>query len=322
MQIKTYSVATPPPIPSTPSPYDPVTRTKLLSTAQPEFLVNLNLATGNVLQCCVKCPDTGEFFSSQAHNGSNGSDKPFQSFTVSRCDASGVLIDSMELKNAGHGTSFGVEYSGGVRYLWVSYAQDSAMSQTPSYDFVRVPYRAGSYTRATLVGATVMPKLDAGYSLLSFDWAADLLVVRTSNGRNETYQQRKISEMRAGVDKKYGVAMHTLQAPPTMQGMCLISNTFFRYIGAGNGNTLNPPDPLIIQQYSFATGQLLDKGAYPTLGTDANGQYPGGVYEPESCTSWRDPTTGLASLIFGITMNSPGHHTWPLYIIRDIGDKV
>lgn len=322
MQIKTYASATPPPIPTVPSPYNSALGTKFLSALQPEFLVNLNLATSAVLQCCIKSPDTGEFYSSQTGSGTNGTDKPYQTFTVSRCDGSGVLLDSMTLQNAGHGTSFALEYSGGKMYLWVSYAQPADMSASPTYDLLRIPYRAGSYSRATLVGALIMPKLDPGYSLVAFDYAADWAVVRTSSGRNETYVRRKISELRNGIDTKYGAPIHTVQAPPSLQGFALINNAFFRYTGTANGNTISPPDPLTIEEYSWVTGKLVDKVTYPTLGTDAFGQYPGGFYEPESCTSYRDPSTGTASLIFGITMNAFPQHTWPLYIIRDIGDKV
>lgn len=336
MQVKIYPTNVPAPLPPVDSPYNtqpdpntgtgtPVnmgTGTKLLSATTPRFLVNLHPAHVTVLQNVVKSPDTGDFYITQVHTGTNGTSTPYESTQLSRCDASGNLLDSMLLNNAGHGTNFGLEYINGIMYIIITWNQPASLGQTPTYDIVRFPYikgGSGAYDRTQIPGLTVQPKFESGYVVQSYDWASDSMIVRKASGGTAQYIWRKISELRDGTNHIYKTI--TLQeTPPTLQGFCSINNTLFRYIGAANGESLTPKDPMMIQQFNLLTGARVDQVAYPNLGKNSAGQFLGGLREPEGMSIYRDPNTRLASLIFGLTLDQPGKHTWPVYIIDNIGD--
>lgn len=319
MQVKTFASNTPAPMQVLDPPFDATLKTRLVSTVLPRLLVTLNPATTAVFQAVVRVPETGEYFITQAASGTNGTTSPYESIVISRCDSSGNLLGSMKLNNAGHGTALGIEYSNGVSYVWTNFAQGVDMGSTPAHDLLRFPYASGTFNRTQITGATTMPKFDAGYNVYEFDWAADYMVVRNSSGTRDTYIRRKISEVRNGVNVKYG-QLDLQQSPPTLQGFATLNNALFRYIGSTNGETANPPDPTAIQQFNWTNGVRVDQQFYPDLGKNANGQYIGGQREPESLSVYRDPTTGRASLLMGITTGLPSQHTWPVYILEDIGD--
>lgn len=309
---------TPPPV-STPPPVNADLGTKLLSSGKAVLAANLHPGIGNVLQWGSFIPAFNEWWSTQASIGTNGSRQPYENITISRMNSSGVLIDSMILHDAGHGTSIGVRSEGGVRTVYMTYAR-SATSTATVHDLVRFPYKAGEFDRSQIAGLKIMPKPQAGYNTLAFDWDNDLMVMRNSGGTKDNYFLRKISEWIAGVDAVYG-SISLGMLPPTLQGFCTVNDTLFRYVGAANGEKLIPADPTIIEQYSWNTGKLVDKVDYTSLGQTSVGVYPGGTHEPEACTMYRE-TDGTATLTFSVTLGVYPTHTWKMYKLSKIGDPI
>jgi hypothetical protein len=293
--------------------------TKPLSSVPTSLAANLRPGSRNVLQCALFVPELNQWFSTQATNGTNGSRTPFENTVISRMDSYGTLIDSMTLNNGGHGTSFGVEVVGNAPYIYGTY-QANAGYTSPTNDLVSFPYKQGTFDRKQIAGLTVMPKLDSGYDNVAFDWYNDLMVVRNSGGTKDNYIRRKISEWKASIDKTYG-KISLQQAPPVLQGFCTINDALFRYIGATNGEQLTPPDPTMIQQYDWLTGRRLDQVDYTALGKTANGIYPGGTHEPESCTMYRE-LDGTATLTFSVTLDVYPNHQWKVYKLAKIGGRV
>jgi hypothetical protein len=316
------SSAPPTTVPSAPKPTVPPLvndslNTKLLSAVKPAFKVALHPQSPNVLQCAVLHPTSGQWYTTQADNGTNGTRDPYESVWLSRMSSTGVLQDYMKLDDAGHGTSFSIEVSGGVTYIWMTY-KHSAAGSTTEQQLVRFSYAAGTYNRDTLPNKTVYPHLDSGYCVYSFDWASDYLVVRASGGTRDNYIRRRISEFKLGIDHKYG-QINLQQGPPALQGFCTINGSLFRYIGTANGEILIPADPTMIQQYSWASGRRVDQVAYPDLGKSPNGTFPNNWHEPESCTMYRDPVTNKASVMFSVTVGTGTGRGYPVWTLKDIG---
>lgn len=292
---------------------------KMLSSTAPTNGPSLHPGIKNVMQCALFVTELNQWFTSQADNGTNGSRTPYENQVISRLNSAGTLIDSMTLNNGGHGTSIGVEVVNGVTYIYTTY-QANANYDSSVNDLVRFPYAPGTFDRANISGLTVMPKLDAGYDNVQFDWFNDSMVVRNSSGTRDSYIRRRISEWKNGIDVIYG-RINLQQAPPTLQGFCTMNDCLFRFIGAANGEKLTPKDLTYIEQYSWNSGQLLDKVDYTSLGKTSTGVYPGNTHEPESCTMYRE-ADGTGTITFTITLDVYPNHQWKVYKLAKLGSVV
>ncbi len=80
------------------------------TTVPPVYHTNLNLADKTVLQCFVIDELTGDIYATQVASGNK--DKS-ESFTITRMNQNGVMLDSMTLIHGGHGTTIGLERENG-----------------------------------------------------------------------------------------------------------------------------------------------------------------------------------------------------------------
>ena len=153
-----------------------------------------------------------------------------------------------------------------------------------------------------------------------FDWARDLAVERHWNppqageAPTETFIRRRISDLRNGADDRLG-QIRLRATPPTTQGFATVNDTLFRWLGGGgSGGASNPADPIVLEQYSWATGQLVATGSYPSLWQP----WQDGVCEPQGLSVQRE-ADGTASLILGLTTGVSGNHRYRLSKLPSIG---
>ena len=287
-----------------------------ITKIRPTFLTTLQLARASVMQTAVKEPVSGDFYVSQAVPGTTGTRETMQ---VSRVSSAGVLLDSMQLEDAGHGTVIAVQRVNGKVHVWWCHAlAPTGAAVTPgagANDLLRFEYKAqtAAWTRDTLV-ATVMPKFGGDYVTVALDEANDVIVYRTTTANTETYTKRKLSEVQAGTNTTYGTI--TLPSnPPTMQGFASIDGDLYRYTGDGNDAT----NPALITRYSWATGQQTGQVSTSNLGVDPDGTVAGGYREPEGIAIYRDPASGLPHLTAGVTTGPSNRRTYTLFMFAPVG---
>jgi len=287
-----------------------------ITTTRPTFLASLQLARTSVMQHAQKEPETGDFYVSQAVTGTTG---VRETTVISRVSATGVLLDSMTLEDAGHGTTVGLERTGGTTYLWLAWA---AASPTGTInDLVRFAYSPGVTLRRADEGSfQVMPKFSpTGYVIVAFDWANDYVAYRESSGTSDVYTRRKISEVKQNIDKAYGkvtLTQGTVGATTyTMQGFATIDDSLYRY----TGNTNSTTDPAQITRYDWTTGAVTGVVNTDRLGVNPDGTTLGNTREPEGISLFRDPTSGLPSMTAGVTVGPANGRTYLLYLFAPIG---
>lgn len=268
---------------------------------------SFTLSRNAVMQSAVQSPDTGEWYVVQVIAGTNGSTSPYETTVINRLTPAGAFIDAMILDDGGHGTSIGVEYSGGRIYIWHAWAAPGPAGTL--HDLVRFPYARGEYVRSEVPGLTVMPRFGTARVLPSFDWASDLVVYRVTSGGTEWYTKRNISDVLANVNRPRGM-VQLPTAPPTMQGFVIAGDALIEYTG-----TVNEPagDTALVSEYAFSDGRLIDQRSTAKLGRNADGSYPGNRHEPESAQLYRDPSTGDPYLDLGVTLNVSGSYVWKVY---------
>ena len=327
---KGVRTTTPPPAPTpspTPTDSSPALGTTLLSqVGEPARLVSLPaLAIPGVMQDVVLVPAAGVYFVTQKLSGSNGSEQPYESTVVNRVRAAdGVLVDSMVLVDGGHGLGFEAEPDGDTIWIWMTWHGASGDSDGREQDFVRLRYTPGTWTRGQAnqqLGLALVAFQDrTPEAVYHFDWARDLAVERHFNwpqaqsAATETFVRRRISDVRAGVDDRLDEIL-LRASPPSTQGFATVDDTLFRWLGSGGSNGVpNPADPITLEQYSWATGQLVATGSYPGIWQP----WDDGVCEPQGLSVYRE-ADGTASLLLGVTTGVSGNHRHQLSKIASIG---
>jgi hypothetical protein len=272
--------------------------------------VNLNLSRNAVLQCAVQLPQTGEWYVTQAVHGSNDATTPYESTVINRLTPAGDYIDSMTLVDGGHGTQIGVEWSGGAAYIWTAFARPGTAGT--AHDLLRIRYARGSFERTELANTTVMPKFTTARVLTSFDWLSDWVVFRTATDTSETYTRRRISEVKANVNRTYGSFTRDI-APPTMQGYAPVGDAMLEYTGG-----VNEPagDAALLWEYAWPSGQVVDVQPTGKLGRNPDTSYPGNRHEPESVSLYRDVNSGQPYADLGVTVNESGSYDWRVYRLK------
>lgn len=327
VQVKTYGGSTAAPVPviklvDTPPVVVPPTPTgtppqvtkpsTLIPSRSVEFPI---LTNGNVFQCVQYEPKRNEYYVTQAGRGTNGLNDPYQSTVITRTTGSGKVLDMMRLNDAGHGSMIGVENTNNKIFIWLTWNRQLDANSTP-YDFVRVPYLAGKWDRASIPGVVKLHKYTTGYALNSFDWENNWLMERKRSGSIETFKRRKISDIVKGVDATYGSFSVTVSV---LQGWCTVNDYAFVYTGSPNGERLSPPDPAKLSVYRWTDGTLYDTVNLSSLGINSDGSYYGDKHEPESVSMYRDPQTGIANVQVGVTLGQPGDHRWIVWTYYGIG---
>ena len=277
-----------------------------ISGSVPTRLTSLQLAIGNVMQCPVQEPTSGDFYVSQATSaGASGGN---ESVIISRVSKNGAYQDSMTLTNGGHGSTVGVERSGGKTFLWLTWQE--AVAGGDRNGLVRFEYRAGAtLTRSQTTYFTMLPKFGAGdrYVLMALDWPNGYVAYRDLSGTTETWTRRKIADVLAGVDKSYG-SFTTSTATRTYQSHATLGDYLYVYTGTSdvNGGARK------VSTYSWTSGRSVAVTDTMDMGRSTDGTFDGNFAEPEGCSVYRN-ASGDYVLLVGLTTGTTGNRSWSLF---------
>lgn len=276
------------------------------TTVPPVYHTTLNLKDPTVLQCFVIDEETGDIYATQVSYGAAAAG--IESFTITRMNQNGVMLDSMKIVNGGHGTTIGLEREGSKLYIWSNYDVVDSSGKVVSHDLVRFPYSAG----ATLTGAngsiTRYNKFNDKYTIPVIDQKNGLIAFRIKGDNDSsTLELRNLSDVKKGVDKKLG----TIIVPTDLtylQGFTIDGYDAYWY--TGDTNSQSYPSELV--QFSFKDGAL-KKRITCDFGRDADGSYEGDFREPESIYLYKDPITGKKSLFAGVVTGTVGKRIAKVY---------
>lgn len=227
---------------------------------------------GTVMQCSFRDEATGEWYVTQAMNGTTVNR---ESVVITHTDAKGNYLDKMILVDAGHGTRFGVQHDGADTYFWTqwrSYAtpDDTSMSDR---DIYRFPYQPGRQLQVT--DPTVQKMIDNPLStnMVIFTDQTNDRAVLTSGGYHRLYAFSDIVANGTAATQ-IGVSLGDFGYDDISQGATVWKDILFRYNGS-----YDQTDTPMLRAYSFTTGELLWAVDVSSLGGMARGMAePEGIY--------------------------------------------
>lgn len=275
------------------------------TTVLPVYHTNLNLADKTVLQCFVIDELTGDIYATQVASGNQ--DKS-ESFTITRMNQNGVMLDSMTLIHGGHGTTIGLERENGKMYIWSNYDVVDSNGNAVGNDLVRFPYTAGATLNGGSGGIKRYNKFNDYYTIPVIDRENGFIAFRVKliDG-NSLVELRKLSDVKNGVNKVLGKVI----IPSDLfylQGFTIDGYDLYWYTGDTNNKTY----PCEITQFSFKDGSL-KKRISCNFGYGPDGKYEDGFREPESIFLYKDPKTGKKSLFAGVATGAVGKRLAKVY---------
>ncbi|WIG48753.1 teichoic acid biosynthesis protein [Bacillus halotolerans] len=275
------------------------------TTVPPVYHTNLNLADKTVLQCFVIDELTGDIYATQVASGNQ--DKS-ESFTITRMNKNGVMLDSMTLIHGGHGTTIGLERENGKVYIWSNYNVVDSNGNTVGNDLVRFPYTAGATLNGGSGGIKRYNKFNDYYTIPVIDRENGFIAFRIRlQDDNSLVELRKLSDVKNGVNKVLGKVI----IPGDLfylQGFTIDGYDLYWYTGDTNNKTY----PCEITQFSFKDGSL-KKRISCNFGYGPDGKYEDGFREPESIFLYKDPKTGKKSLFAGVATGAVGKRLAKVY---------
>ncbi|MED1761597.1 teichoic acid biosynthesis protein [Bacillus subtilis] len=275
------------------------------TTVPPVYHTNLNLADKTILQCFVIDELTGDIYATQVASGNQ--DKS-ESFTITRMNQNGVMLDSMTLIHGGHGTTIGLERENGKMYIWSNYNVVDSNGNTVGNDLVRFPYTAGATLNGGSGGIKRYNKFNDYYTIPVIDRENGLIAFRIRlEDDNSLVELRKLNDVKNGVNKVLGKVI----IPNDLfylQGFTIDGYDLYWYTGDTNNKTY----PCEITQFSFKDGNL-KKRISCNFGYGPDGKYEDGFREPESIFLYKDPKTGKKSLFAGVATGAVGKRLAKVY---------
>ncbi|MCB7160399.1 teichoic acid biosynthesis protein [Bacillus subtilis] len=275
------------------------------TTVPPVYHTNLNLADKTILQCFVIDELTGDIYATQVASGNQ--DKS-ESFTITRMNQNGVMLDSMTLIHGGHGTTIGLERENGKVYIWSNYNVVDSNGNTVGNDLVRFPYTAGATLNGGSGGIKRYNKFNDYYTIPVIDRENGFIAFRIRlEDDNSLVELRKLNDVKNGVNKVLGKVI----IPNDLfylQGFTIDGYDLYWYTGDTNNKTY----PCEITQFSFKDGSL-KKRISCNFGYGPDGKYEDGFREPESIFLYKDPKTGKKSLFAGVATGAVGKRLAKVY---------
>ncbi|GAA2754228.1 hypothetical protein [Amnibacterium kyonggiense] len=304
----------------TPVPHAPVAR-----LGEPVLLASLAPRTSGAVMQQVERVATGELFMTQSRDGGGpGLYTTVVSRSAPTPDASGLHpeLDAMTVLDGGHGLGLHVDLRPGGYDVWMSLQGPVSQGDPNGGRLARFAYTPGVYAIEQIPGGvTWLPQFPNRFgrpqeSICTFDADRGVLVERMydfATNTDEQYTLRSVDDLVRGVDRPLG-RMTVPVNPPTMQGFATVDGSLFRWAGVSNGasGAPVPGDPMVLEQFDWATGDRIGYTPFPTLGQDASGTWRDGAYEPEGCSVLREPD-GSVSLLVGVAVGVYGDHGWLVY---------
>lgn len=277
---------------------------------EPVFYTTLQLAGATVLQSIFVDDVTGEIYASQSHSNPAGK---AESFRISRMDRNGNLLDSMILTYGGHGTTFGIEHVNGAIRIWTNYCETDANGVVTGYCVARLPYRANETVTIDDPNLVKYSSWGLGYIVPTTDERNDYVAYRYTENNVQKIQRRKISEVKAGINKTYGIISIPAELD-YMQGFCIDGDDL--YWRTGDTNNATTQDYIV--RFSFVDG--LEKQRIPcSFGAGPDGTFEENFREPEGIHIYKDPISGKKSLLAGVVTGGQSRRIAKVYGFHQIG---
>lgn len=275
------------------------------TTISPVYYTTLNLAGTSVVQCFVIDELTGDIYGTQV--ASVNQDKS-QSFTITRMNQNGVMLDSMTLVHGGHGTTIGLEREGGKVYVWSNYDVVDSNGNTVGNDLVRFPYVAGATLTQDSSYIKRYNKFNNYYTIPVIDRENGFIAFRIRlKDDNSLVELRKLSDVKNGVNKVLGKVI----IPSDLfylQGFTIDGYDLYWYTGDTNNQTY----PCELALFSFIDGKL-KKRISCDFGYGPTGKYEDSFREPEAVFLYKDPNTRKKSLFAGVVTGGVGKRINKVY---------
>ncbi|WP_144502926.1 phage baseplate protein [Bacillus pumilus] len=275
------------------------------TTVSPVYHTHLNLKDPTVLQCFVIDEETGDIYATQVAYGATGSGR--ESFTLTRLNKNGVMLDSMRIVDGGHGTTIGLERENGKVYIWSNYNMVNSGSVVGN-ELVRFPYEAGVTLTRDNGLIERYNKFNDLYTIPVIDQQNGLIAFRIRL-RDDTsvVELRKLDDIKNGINKVLGKV--TIPSDLTyLQGFTIDGYDLYWY--TGDTNSVNHPSELAL--FSFKDG-LIKKRITCDFGHGYDGRYEDDFREPEGIFLYKDKKTGKKSLFVGVVTGAVGKRQAKIY---------
>lgn len=277
----------------------------------PTFYTTLELAGPQVLQSFFIDYETGDIYAAQSYSNPSGK---AESFRITRTDKYGNMLDNMILTYGGHGTTFGMEHiAAGIR-IWTNYCETDASGATTGYRVCRLPYRPNETVTIDDPNLVKYDTFGLGYVVPTTDEQNDYVAYRYDEGGVQKVQRRKLSEVKAGINKVYGIVNIPAELD-YMQGLAMDGDDL--YWRTGDTNDANTIDYIV--RFSFVDGQEKQR-IRCRFGADIDGVIEENFREPEGIHVYKDPISGKKSIVAGVVTGGLGRRIYKLYAYHQLGN--
>ncbi|QXJ47116.1 teichoic acid biosynthesis protein [Bacillus altitudinis] len=270
------------------------------TTVSPVYHTHLNLKDPTVLQCFVIDEKKGDIYATQVSSGTSG-------YTITRMNKNGVMLDSMNVHQGGHGTSFGLERENGKIYIWSNYNIVDSNNVVIGHELVRFPYKAGATIKRDSASIERYNKFNDKYTIPVIDQKNGLIAFRTKIKKDSVVELRDLRQLKKGINKVLG----KVTIPSDLyylQGFTIDGYDLYWY--TGDTNSVNHPSELAL--FSFKDG-LIKKRITCDFGRGYDGHYEDDFREPEGIFLYKDPKTGKKSLFAGVVTGGLGKRQAKVY---------
>lgn len=162
-----------------------------LSDYTPSYVTDLALSTTAASQCTT-------YLENYMYTCQETSTSPtgFSSYVLNRTDLAGNFLDSMFIKNGGHGSAIGLEASGDDIYVW-----SFLWGSKGSYKLARFPYVSGATIDDTEATTVYYDPFTTDYLYPFINHEQDKMIIKRSpSGSPGVVEVRNLSDVKNGVD--------------------------------------------------------------------------------------------------------------------------
>ncbi|WP_226036358.1 phage baseplate protein [Aquibacillus saliphilus] len=281
------------------------------TTISPTFHGKLPLPEITVMQCFVMNESTNELYVSQVIPSS----EPSESYRLSRYTIDGVYLDSMVLKNGGHGTTFGIENSDTDVYIWSSYDKLDESGNVVGHDLVRFKYVGGNTLTASSIALTRYDTFTSEHVFPVTEQKNNRIAFRVGTGTS-TIEIRNLDDIKNGINQ----VLHSISIPQDLeyfQGMSLDGDDLYWY--SGDANSVNHDREITL--FDLKT-KAIKKRMRVSFGKGASGEYEKEFSEPEGIYLYTDPKTAAKSLFAGIVTGEKAKRINKLYAYHSMDNRL
>lgn len=249
----------------------------------------MELYGSSVMQAHQRDPVSGSWYISQAK-----ADSPLETTYLTHCEYRGAAYSHMILDQGGHGGSIGLEHTDGEPVQITTHWGGSGD------DLVTFNYQYGTTLQRSDNGFTVLAKFGHNTVTPSFDQPHDYCVYRYTHNGHSLFERRKLSEVKAGIDRTYGPTIGGSAATDGSGGFTAVGDEFFFAPTTSDANEIK------IEKYSWLTGEYTGTHSLAGLSEQADGSVYGDYAEPECLSVHLDADTGRIVLYIGVVNGQKG----------------